>query len=412
MKKSYKAIAAAMIGNALEYYDVMLYGFFATMLAPLFFPASDPAVSVLSSFATFAAGFIMRPLGGMVFGHIGDTFGRRTALVWSIFLVVIPTLTIGLLPTYETIGIAAPIILITCRLLQGLCVGGEYSGAALFVIEYAAKGREAFAGSLLNATGVFGGVLGTLMGFGCTLPFMPSWGWRIPFIVGAMIGIVGYHLRTKVSESPVFVKHEHDPVATFPLFAAFREHGRNIFCAMGIGAAPLISLYMASVYMGHILTTKLQVPLSDVMLVNLALNTLITLTLPLMGLLADKIGGERLMKGVAVVFMVAAYPLFSFLEQDFSITRVVIVQLVLGVMSAGFVAPNMVVMRTFFPVRQQYSGIAFGSALGDALLGGTTPLILVTLTGWTHPTFAYAGYLMFGGLIGLLAILFAQKYND
>ncbi len=134
MKERHKAIFAAMIGNALEYYDVMLYGFFATMLAPLFFPTGNQATSIIASLGTFAAGFVMRPLGGIVFGHLGDKFGRRYALVLTIFLVTIPTLTIGLLPTYADIGIAAPVILVICRLLQGLCVGGEYSGASIFVI--------------------------------------------------------------------------------------------------------------------------------------------------------------------------------------------------------------------------------------------------------------------------------------
>lgn len=148
MKKNYKAILAAMIGNALEYYDVMLYGFFATMLAPLFFPTDNQAISIISSLGTFVAGFIMRPLGGFIFGHLGDKFGRRQALVLAIFLVTIPTFTIGILPTYAEIGIAAPIILVACRLLQGLCVGGEYSGASIFVVEYSKRGREAFAGSI------------------------------------------------------------------------------------------------------------------------------------------------------------------------------------------------------------------------------------------------------------------------
>ena len=148
MKKNYKAILAAMTGNTLEYYDVMLYGFFATMLAPLFFPSDNQTVSYISSLGTFAAGFVMRPVGGLVFGHLGDKFRRRYALVLSIFFVTIPTLTIGLLPTYAEIGIAAPIILLSCRLLQGLCVGGEYSGASIFVIEYSKKGKECFACTL------------------------------------------------------------------------------------------------------------------------------------------------------------------------------------------------------------------------------------------------------------------------
>src|SRR5436189_1033551 len=197
MEKNIKAIFAAMVGNALEYYDVMLYGFFAAMLAPLFFPTDNQITSTISSLGTFAAGFVMRPLGGIIFGHLGDKFGRRQALVLAIFLVTIPTFTIGILPTYADIGIAAPLILLLCRLLQGLCVGGEYSGASIFVIEYSKRGREAFAGSILCAAGVSAGVLGTLVGFLSTLPFMPAWRWRIPFLIGSLFGLIGHYFRAR-----------------------------------------------------------------------------------------------------------------------------------------------------------------------------------------------------------------------
>lgn len=246
MKKSYKAIFAAMVGNALEYYDVMLYGFFATMLAPLFFPTENQTISIISSFGTFAAGFLMRPLGGMIFGHLGDKFGRQKALVLAIFLVTIPTFTIGILPTYVEIGIAAPIILVICRLLQGLCVGGEYSGASIFVIEYSKKGQETFAGSILTASGLFGGVIGTFLGFICTLSFMPSWGWRIPFLLGSLMGLVGYYIRKNVNESPDFMRHKNEKVAKVPLFLVFQNRKINLLCTIGIGAVSLIPFYIAS----------------------------------------------------------------------------------------------------------------------------------------------------------------------
>ena len=411
MNSRYKAIFAAMIGNALEYYDVLLYGFFATMLAPLFFPTSDPAVALISSFGVFAAGFVMRPLGGIVFGHIGDKFGRRQALALAIFLVTIPTLTIGLLPTYETIGIAAPIILITCRLLQGLCVGGEYAGAALFAIEHAAKGREAFAGSLLTATGFFGGVIGTFFGFICTLPFMPSWGWRIPFLLGSIIGLFGYHLRKQIGESPEFLQYKDKAVINVPLFAVLKDGKRNLLCAMGIGVMAVAPFYMASICMGHVLTSKLHVVTSDVMLITVGLNLAIVVMFPLMGLLADKVGREKLMITTAVAAMGLAYPLFYMLEVELSVARVIMVQLALGAMVAGFAAPNVTVMREFFPINQRYSGIGFGYALGGALFGGTTPLILATLGGWFHPTIANTGYLIFSGFMGMAAVIWGKKYK-
>jgi len=410
MKKNYKAIIAAMIGNALEYYDVMLYGFFATMLAPLFFPTDNQAISIISSLGTFAAGFVMRPLGGMVFGHLGDKFGRRQALALAIFLVTIPTFTIGILPTYAEIGLAAPIILVACRLLQGLCVGGEYSGASIFVIEYSKRGKESFAGSILCAAGFFGGVLGTFIGFLCTLSFMPPWGWRIPFLLGSVIGLMGYYIRTKVNESPDFIRNKDEKIDKVPLWGVLENRKRNLLCTMGIGATSLIPFYLASVYMGFLLTSKLHIPTSQVMLINVALNVFLIVLLPLMGIIADKImGKERLMILSALTSVVIAYPLFLMLENDLTLSTVILVQAILGMITAGFGAPSMALLSTYFPVHERYSGIGFGYALGGALLGGTTPLIIATLVNWFNSPLMPAYYLMFSGLIGIMCVIGGKR---
>jgi MHS family proline/betaine transporter-like MFS transporter len=408
MKKRYKAIFAAMIGNALEYYDVMLYGFFATLLAPVFFPTTSHTISIISSLGTFAAGFVMRPLGGILFGHLGDKFGRRYALVLAIFLVTIPTFTIGILPTYATIGIAAPIILVVCRLLQGLCVGGEYSGASIFVIEYAKKGRESFAGGILCAAGFFGGILGTFIGFICTLPLMPSWGWRIPFLIGSVIGLIGFYIRTQVGESPEFIQHQNEAIEKVPLMAVLRMRKRNLLCTMGIGATSLIPFYMASVYMGYLLSSKLTLPTSSIMLINVALNVFVMILLPLMGSLADRVGKAKLMIWVASLSIFLAYPLFSILEKDLSLLNVILVQGVLALITAGFGAPSIALLATFFPVHERYSGVGFGYALGGALLGGTTPLILASLVKWSGSSVAPAFYLMFSGLLGVVCVMCAR----
>lgn len=410
MIKNSKAIFAATVGNALEYYDVMLYGFFAAMLAPLFFPTESQTVSIIASLGTFAAGFVMRPLGGIIFGHLGDKFGRKQALVLAIFLVTIPTLTIGLLPTYEIIGIAAPIILILCRLLQGLCVGGEYSGASIFVIEYSKRGREAFAGSILCAAGVSGGVLGTLLGFLATLPFMPSWGWRIPFLIGSVFGLIGFYIRTKIKETPEFTKHKNEKIAKIPLWNVLLKRKRNLCCTMGIGATALIPLYLSSIYMGHLLSTELHLTTSDIMLVNILLNIFIMLLLPFMGNLADRIiSKENLMVFSCLMFMVIAYPLFSFLKANLSLQNVILCQAIIAILNTAFAAPTMALLSTFFPVHERYSGIGFGYALGGALLGGTTPLIIVSLENWLHAPMMPAYYLMSSSILGIVCVLWSQQ---
>ncbi|MBS0272734.1 MAG: MFS transporter [Proteobacteria bacterium] len=413
MKKNYKAILAAMTGNALEYYDVMLYGYFATMLAPLFFPSDNQTISILSSLGTFAAGFIMRPLGGMIFGHLGDKFGRRNALVLAIFLVTIPTFIIGILPTYAEIGIIAPIVLLACRLLQGLCVGGEYSGASIFVIEYSKKGKECFAGSVLAASGLFGGVIGTFFGFVCTLSFMPLWGWRIPFLVGTLFGLMGYYIRTRVNESPDFIRAKNEKIEKIPLLSVLQNRTRNLFCTVGIGAASLVPFYLASVYMAYLMSSKLNLSTSEIMLINVILNICVILIVPLFGLLADKFTGkESQMIGASVLTVFLAYPLFFMLQGDSSLSNIVFVQVVLLMLNVAFIAPSMALLSRYFPVHERYSGIGFGYALGGALLGGTTPLILAFLTNWLGSSLVPAYYLMFSGLLGIFCIVFGRQEHS
>lgn len=410
MVSRYKAIFAATIGNALEYYDVMLYGFFAAKLAPLFFPTENPKISIIASLVTFAAGFLMRPLGGVFFGHIGDKLGRRYALAFAIILVTIPTFIIGILPTYEVIGVTAPMILLLCRLLQGLCVGGEYSGAAVFVIEHSEGKQSSFISGLLCSSGIAGGVLGTFIGYICTLPFMPEWGWRIPFLIGSLIGLVGYYIRTRVAESPAFeATKKLKKLDKYPLIEIFKTKKRNLLCTIGVGGTSLITFYIVSVYMNVLLTTKLNLPLSKIMLINVGVNLTWTFLLPVMGWLADKVGKEKLMSSSCIALFLISYPMFMLLEAELSLQNIVLFQMVLSIIGAAYTAPNSALLISFFPVKERYSGMGLGYALGGALLGGTTPLIaagLVNLTGLsTSPAF----YLMISGLIGFLSIHLAYK---
>ncbi len=412
MNKNFKAIAAAMVGNALEYYDVMLYGYFATMLAPLFFPAINPTLALLSSWVTFAAGFIMRPIGGIVFGHLGDKYGRRNALVLAIFLVTIPTFIIGLLPTYLEIGILSPIILIICRLFQGICVGGEYSGASIFVIEYSKRGKEAFAGGILAASGMFGGVLGTFFGYLCTLPFMPDWGWRIPFLLGAFMGLIGYYFRTKVGESPGYLQATHEKIEKVPLKSILLNRKINFFCTVGIGAATLIPLYIGTVYIGSVLTERLNMPTSKVMLIHVMISVFSVFAVSFAGYTADIFGKRNQMLFSATTLILIAYPLFSYFENDPTIFRAFFLQAILLLLNVAFVAPSMALLATYFPVHERYSGIGFGYALGGAIFGGTTPFFLTALVKWLGSPMIPAYYTIFSGALGMLCIYLGKTIYE
>ena len=204
MQKQGRNFVAAFMGTALEFYDFALFGLLAPVFSTLFFPKEDPIAALIASYGIFAAGFLIRPLGGIVFGYIGDTFGRKRAMVISIIAMMLPTSLIGFLPTYEQIGLLAPIILTLCRLLQGLCAGGEFSGAAIFVIEHAQENKKYFSGSLVTASSVIGMLAASTMASLCALEGVPTWGWRIPFLLCIPIGLLGFYIRKNTQETAAF----------------------------------------------------------------------------------------------------------------------------------------------------------------------------------------------------------------
>lgn len=412
MKKK-MTIGAAMVGHALEHYDVTLYGFFAAMLAPLFFPSDNYVVSLIASWGAFALGFLMRPLGGLVFGHFGDRFGRKKALLVSILLASVPTFIIGLLPTYATIGIFAPLILISCRLLQGFSVGGEYSGAAIFVAEHSQHQKPGIVGSFLCSTGFGGALLGTLVGAASTLSLMPDWGWRIPFLLGGVIGMGSYLLRKKLPETPEF-KNEESSIKprSIPLLEVYKKKRGNALCVIAMGANGLIPLYLGSIYLNPILIKDFGLTTSTMMLVNGSFLLLWAVLLPIFGFYADKIGLSRLMGLASFLTLILAVPLFSLIAHTQSLINIFIFMGALSVLGAAFVAPLPGFLPTLFSPLERYSGVAFNYTLGQALFGGTAPLIATTLTTWTGNSMAPAVYLMLSGFFGFLSAFFAKPIGQ
>lgn len=412
MKKNF-TIGTAMLGHALEHYDVTLYGFFAAMLAPLFFPSDNYGASLIASWGAFSLGFLMRPLGGLVFGHIGDLFGRKRSLLASILLASLPTFIIGVLPTYATIGVLAPFVLMGCRLLQGFSVGGEYSGAAIFVAEHSRHHKSGFVGSFLCATGFGGALLGTLVGATSTLAVMPDWGWRIPFLLGGIIGLGSYFLRKNLPETPEFKNNEASIMSgSIPLFQVYKKKTGNAFCVIAMGANGLIPLYLGSIYLNPILTHDFGLSTTAMMLVNGFFLFTWAVLLPIFGSYADKIGLSRLMVLSSFLTLVTAFPLFSLIANTQSLMNIFIFMGALSILGAAFVAPLPGLLPTLFSPLERYSGVAFHYTLGQAIFGGTTPLIATTLTTWTENPMAPAYYLMLSGFFGLLAALFAKPINQ
>lgn len=406
-----RTVITATVGNAIVYYDMTLYGFFAVYLSPLFFPSENLLTSQLASLGVFAAGFLARPFGGLIFGHIGDRYGRKKALVMAILLVTIPTTIIGILPTYSSIGILAPLTLILCKLLQGICTGGEYSGAAIFLSEHHRGRGEAFAGSILPASSILGAILGTSLGGLCLLPQMPSWAWRLPFLLGGAFGIIGYLLRSSLMESPEFVTtQQENHLVKLPILQVLKKDKRAFFCAFGISVFNIVLFYIPVVYIAQFMLPP-EALASSGMFLNTGLMVLLIVLLPLMGIAADRFGKERIMSISAMTSLLIALPIFLFLNYESTLTNLFMVLIIFGILMSATVAPSVSLLPTLFPTQERYSAMAMAIGLGEAF-GGTTPLICHGFVSVMGTPIAPAFYLMLCSFMGWIAIRYSQSKRD
>ena len=292
----HKVILAGIVGNVLEWYDFAVYGFFAPVIAQQFFPDADPVASLIAAYGAFAAGFIARPFGGAIFGHIGDRYGRKMALTLSVLLMAIPTFLLGLLPNYADWGVASTVLLIALRMLQGLSVGGEYTTSTVFLVEQAPPGKRGFYGSWSNAGVVIGVLVGS--GFGALIygllpdAAIQSWGWRVPFIVGLFVGIGGIFLRRHVVDAPVSEDVKRD---ASPVVVAFRDEFPAMLKVIGFALTDAVGFYLIFVYMTTFLIDQVKVPATDAFDINTGSMVILAALVPLAGILSDKIGRKPVM---------------------------------------------------------------------------------------------------------------------
>jgi MHS family proline/betaine transporter-like MFS transporter len=414
--KSLRKVAlAGMIGNGLEWYDYALYGTFAPIIGKLFFPSTSDAISIIKTFGVFAAGFIMRPIGAILFGYIGDRFGRKISLALSILLMAIPTAFIGLLPTYAQIGIAAPILLTILRLTQGIALGGEFSGSITYIVEHSGKERRNFAGSLSVISLVSGMLLGsiasTIFAYFLSNEQLMSWGWRLPFLIGFLIGLIGLAVRSVLTESPEYEEAKRgNQLAEKPIRELFRKNWRAILAGSGLYMAVTVPFYMLTVFMNSFLSQFLHYSLSDALLLLTITMIVLLIFMPVSARLSDHFGNRIVLTISAFMLMISAIPIFWFITQD-NFMYTLIGEVFFATILAFYIAPIPTALVDLFPTRVRYTGMAVACNLCATFFGGTTPIVSAKLLQVTGNNMVLAYYIMVSCAISLITLAILRRHN-
>jgi MHS family proline/betaine transporter-like MFS transporter len=429
-----RAVISSSIGNAFEWYDFALYAYFATVIGPKFFPyditlspEQNDLYTLRLTFAVFALGYFMRSLGALVFGHIGDKIGRKSALVLTIFLMTIPTTLFGLLPTYDQIGWSATLLMILIRILQGMSIGGNFGGSLTFMIEFADTGRRGLIGSIAVASCIGGILLGSfvamLMEYILTPDQLNEWGWRIPFFLGLLVGLVGLYIRMGVSESPRFLAEQaarqarlesHGKVISrtpAPLKTLFFKGYKTLIIATFILLLNDVGFYSLFTYLVNYMKISLKISGADALSINTLSLVVMLLWIPVFGWLSDKLGRKKVMMSSALCFILFSYPLFMIFNLA-TFGSCLLSIIILGIILAAYFGPLPALMVEFFPTRTRYSGISIALNASAVLFGGTAPLILSTLQDYTTSQFIVAFYLIGGACISLVFLAISkERYN-
>jgi MFS transporter, MHS family, proline/betaine transporter len=412
-KEMKKVLITGMIGNALEWYDFVLFVQFAPFIGKLFFPAGNDNAALLAVFGVFAAGFIMRPVGGVLFGYIGDKLGRKTSLVLSILLMSIPTAAIGVLPTYAAIGIFAPICLTLIRLLQGLALGGGFSGCMTFLVEYAPKDKRGLIGSASMFSLGAGVLLGILIARGThsliATEAFELWGWRIPFLLSLLIGSVAFYIRSHVEESPVYIQAKKlGKLSKAPVRDVLKNYLKPLITAIGIYLTVTVPFYTLSAFFNTFMQNKLGYSLSEAMTINGIALVFFMMAMPISGYISDRIGRKKTLLFAAVSIALAAYPCFSLIIQGGTFGPLM-GQIIFGILVGLYMGPVPAVLVELFPTSVRFTGLALSYNISAALFGGTVPYVYMYLIQYTESLLAPSYYIIFFVLMTLVTI---HDYED
>lgn len=408
-----RAIVAAAVGNFVEWFDFSVFAYFAVVIAPLFFPSADPVASLLSTFAVFGIAFVFRPVGALVFGQLGDRIGRRATMAIVVLLMSGATAAIGLLPTYAQIGVAAPVLLVVARALQGLSAGGEYANATSYLVENALPGRRGLTGSWsyfgIGLALLGGALLGMAMSASLPPSALESWGWRVAFLLGIPLGAIGVYLRTKIEDSPEFLTLQGDDlVERAPLRSSLRTQVRNLALTIGLVIVGTAQVYLVLLYMPAYLSAQAGFSLREALLINAIGLAVFTLVVPLAGWWSDSAGRRPVMIAAALVALVVAYPGFLLIDSGL-LASVVAGQVALAFSTAIWAGVAPAALAEIFPIRLRVSSLSIGYGVAVSVFGGFSPFIVTYFSSVSDIVSAPALYLSLAATVSLLAALLMRE---
>ncbi|GAB2724858.1 glycine betaine/L-proline transporter ProP [Nocardia thraciensis] len=418
-----RAVVAASVGNCMEWFDFGVYSYLAVVIGKVFFPDVGAGVQVLASFTTFAAAFLVRPLGGLYFGPLGDRIGRQKVLATTMLMMAGSTFAIGFIPSYATIGVFAPILLLICRMVQGFSTGGEYGGATTFVAEYSPDRRRGFLCSWLD----FGTFTGYAAGSGIVTLLtatlgdetLESWAWRLPFLIAGPIGAIGLYIRLKLEDSPAYQEqldaHDRDLAEQesgsgrlHEIVEILTRHWRAVLMCIGLVLLYNVTNYMVTAYLPTYMTESLHRSTTHSDLLVLSAMGLVVLLITFVGRASDRFGRRPVFLTAAVAQIVLAYPCFMLIRQDGWILPL-LGTLVLAALLAGFAGPSAATLPALFPTAIRYGAMGISFNIAVSAFGGTTPLVNTALVDVTHNLMMPAFYLIASGVIGFIAALFLRE---
>jgi MHS family proline/betaine transporter-like MFS transporter len=405
-----RVVAAGMIGNVLEWYDFAIYGYFAVAIGRHFFPHEDAVAQLLSAFGVFAVGYLMRPVGGALIGHIGDRFGRRAALTFSVVAMAVPTVLIGLLPGYATLGLLAPIALTLLRMVQGLSVGGEYTSSMVFLVERAPAGRRGLMGALASCGACGGILLGSAVGAGFAATMsavaLAAWGWRIPFLLGAVVGIAGYFLRRHVAETLPAERRQRAPI-----IETLHDHWRLVLGFTGLSVFNAVGFYVSFVYLVSWLQTADGIAPAHALEINSVSMAVLLPVMIVTGLLTDRFGRKPFLLLATILGFVGAVPLFWLLHHP-SLLLAQVGQLGLVLIVGLFCGTQPSIMVEAAPLPVRCTAVALGYNICLGVIGGLTPLAATWLVERTEDEIAPAFLIMAAAAVTFLTLLqFRETYR-